>query len=932
MEIEGAEILKHNLELKNISKEYKAVLSQSKLLDQLYNCGLKTNKAKNKTADVIQVTFTYGYSSPDDRKNKIEIEKLKDSIRKNIDNKKRLLSERKLQDNNKAKKPYTEQSNDIDKKNAVLKEEINKLKSSIEKPINKDTVREELYTNGFNLCDLKYNKSTKKYEKDTNKESVHYVYFFRTTSKSRVGDVLFINEKLLSKIDGWQNMNIELPDSNAKVVENEAYKGLTASSIIGYVNVQSQEILVVKDLDSYITKLCSKVYIENGQCTVSKEHMKIKNTLWDGLALVDDELYDDYPEAGMMVLRHHYFKACGFRTYIKKFMQDYFKENYDIAYATDKFGNKVKVSNIKIITTENALKFLKLGKTFDEWKEIVNKDNHFGICKIDHPSKIGQLQQMSYQMVNSLLLDKENDVADLCKPTIDYINSLKSDINMFLEFLDRRKSSINSNSMFIDLINHNPKYANSDLFRTYRSKTISDYKEELKSGKLLQNADNLTVCGSPYPLLLHSVGALDDYIKDGVIEGYEDETLPVLEEGICVYTKRFDDNEELAGFRNPHNSPNNCLYLINRKHKLIDWYFNFSNNIMAVNCIHTDVQDRANGMDFDADFTYVTNAGVINQCVKKAQSFPTIVNKIDKDTTPYNNTLQDKAKIDNTLAQSKIDIGVTSNMAQLALSWYFMGNNQSEDLENIVSICSVLAQVAIDNSKRKYAVDLQKEIDRISKLPCMKKFITDGKKKLVAKPYFWQFIKECSVPNPKSSFGEDFEEKVDKLLEAKNKKQKKIVDVKRHCLTERICPMDWIQDELDNKIENAWTNDPKDKDLDFVKNIQGKADCRQLQKFLLIVEDLDKWVKNKKLEGIDDEDKWIVQQTIKTQDTFAELNKITLDIKTMQILIKRALKQNKHIKLKLLNCLYSRNEKSKKLFIECFTENVEFDCEYMPAM
>ena len=31
-------------------------------------------------------------------------------------------------------------------------------------------------------------------------------------------------------------------------------------------------------------------------------------------------------------------------------------------------------------------------------------------------------------------------------------------------------------------------------------------------------------------------------------------------------------------------------------------YFKFSPNIMAVNCIHTDIQDRMNGCDFDLTY------------------------------------------------------------------------------------------------------------------------------------------------------------------------------------------------------------------------------------------------------------------------------------------------------------------------------------------
>lgn len=97
------------------------------------------------------------------------------------------------------------------------------------------------------------------------------------------------------------------------------------------------------------------------------------------------------------------------------------------------------------------------------------------------------------------------------------------------------------------------------------------------------NGDNLTVCGNPYALLLYSVG--EDFEKDPTLS----------QESNCIqcYTKRFDDNEYLAAFRNPHNSPNNICYLHNVHSKEIDKYFAFSQNIIAVNCIHTDIQDRA---------------------------------------------------------------------------------------------------------------------------------------------------------------------------------------------------------------------------------------------------------------------------------------------------------------------------------------------------
>ena len=116
---------------------------------------------------------------------------------------------------------------------------------------------------------------------------------------------------------------------------------------------------------------------------------------------------------------------------------------------------------------------------------------------------------------------------------------------------------------------------------------INAYVNRLRSGKITVEGDNLTMCGSPYALLLYAVG--EDWQQDPTLRP-EDGT-------IQCYTKRFNDGEYIAGFRSPCNSPDNNVYLHNTKHELMDRYFDFSENIIAVNCIETDVQARLNGAD-----------------------------------------------------------------------------------------------------------------------------------------------------------------------------------------------------------------------------------------------------------------------------------------------------------------------------------------------
>ncbi len=75
--------------------------------------------------------------------------------------------------------------------------------------------------------------------------------------------------------------------------------------------------------------------------------------------------------------------------------------------------------------------------------------------------------------------------------------------------------------------------------------------------------------------------------------------------------------------------------------------------------------------------------------------------------------MDDFAAIDSGLAKSQTDIGESSNLAQIAQT--YACNFQDTKYIDYVCILSVLAQVAIDNSKRRFDIDLGEEIKRIKK-------------------------------------------------------------------------------------------------------------------------------------------------------------------------------------------------------------------------
>jgi hypothetical protein len=146
----------------------------------------------------------------------------------------------------------------------------------------------------------------------------------------------------------------------------------------------------------------------------------------------------------------------------------------------------------------------------------------------------------------------------------------------------------------------------------------------------------------------------------------------------------------------------------------------------------TDAQDRANGMDMDSDFGFTTNQLDIVKHAKKCYlNYPTIVNNVPKEKNIYGNTMNDYANIDNGLAKSQTDIGESSNLAQIAQT--YACNFTDEKYQDYVCILSVLAQIAIDNSKRKFDIDLSNEIRAI------KQDMNISENKY---PSFWKLIKK----------------------------------------------------------------------------------------------------------------------------------------------------------------------------------------------
>lgn len=592
------------------------------------------------------------------------------------------------------------QNNDPDRlaKLHDLKERVELNKDLYQKK-SKEAIREEFYRNGV---DVTYTTTNKQGEV-VKAEKIHYRMLYRSTGKAKAGSCMFISDRLYKKAHNFLYMGIKLPKNNAPIVEASAYVSLVASSVVDRICINPKNILILEDVDSFFrTNVVSVETNQNKECFAKTiKDYQVKNTLFDGQALIDKSIFPSWGN-GYILLRHHMCKTAAFKTDIKAFFKDYFGEEYQQATVVDMFGNEHYAKDIQMITTDNAMKWLKFNISYEYWCERVNMNgNMFGIVKTAHKSKFGEVQRMSYQMINSLDVGIMKNVSKVSR---EYIMSLKSDDDVFLQYLRDNTNFANDFDVLVALCEQNPDFIRCDYFIERRRKIIKGYIHKFKTGKVIQEGDNLVMVGSPYAMLLHAVG--EDVEKDDTLRGRDD--------AIECYTKRFPPNLQLAGFRNPHNGKNNILSLYNVDSEKLNKYFDIGQQCVAVNCIHTDLQDRANGCDFDSDSIYCTNQVDIAQYAKYCyKHYPTIVNNIPKEKNCYTNSMADYALIDNNLSHSQLAIGESSNLAQLALTYTY--NYDDQKYKDYVCILSVLAQVSIDSAKRRYDIDIANEIRRIKR-------------------------------------------------------------------------------------------------------------------------------------------------------------------------------------------------------------------------
>src|SRR5699024_7589545 len=372
---------------------------------------------------------------------------------------------------------------------------------------------------------------------------------------------------------------------------------------------------------------------------------------------------------------------------------------------------------------------------YKHWKQVVaDEGNTFGICMHEdnkgrgHDEEGNVLQQTSYQMINSLPLSNEQ-MEDLTEVEVDYKEKLKNDDEFFVAHMMDKANEMNSNEMLASLYGVNKKIINTKMFRDFRKAEINRHNIHVKRGKLRLNGNYAVMVGNPYEMLLHSIGQFDVNTTEPSLKGNQ------------IHTTMFEDDKKIVGFRNPHTSPSNVLVAHNVHNDLVSKYFNFTDNIVAVNAIEFAIQDTLSGSDYDGDTVALFDDETLLQVTESVQDYNVCINNVQGQKVEYQLNADDMSKIDNTLSQSQKWIGRVVNLGQEIMSLYWNNkateSNTSDlsDLMEYVDVMTVLSGIAIDMAKKLYDIDVDKEVRKVEKEAGLNK----------KKPLFFKWISQSKT-------------------------------------------------------------------------------------------------------------------------------------------------------------------------------------------
>lgn len=572
-------------------------------------------------------------------------------------------------------------------------------------------------------------------------DDIEYCFFKRGASKARTANVIFVKKEYKDILLNPCLLGLKFEEGEEyDVTSKEAYTSLIMSGIIGTIEIQKDEILIINDIISPAFKAKQTVTKQDEEDVIYQEvgEFNIENNTTDGQAMLDESIFENnefIKDNVTALLRNDFTKAdC-----IKTKLQAYYTEN-NITQVWDMYRGWIDASKIKLVITPSSCKYLKFKDQYDNNESDCFKDwldkipTTFGVVKTDHIGNYGYSNRLSYQMINSMNLSM-NEVRELMKDELDYIKLLKdnvletsddikkmnkqqkienrnkrNDMSYFLDLvINENQDEVSSGDMISDLLNRNSDFRFTSKFKKWKSNQIDDYISNLRLGKIrIKNSLYAIMVSCPYEMLV-STTKENNNIDNCIMSGYE------------CWCPRFDENKELMGIRNPQINEGNICSLINKYHDEYKW-FGQSDFVVFINSYDCDIMNRLQGCDWDVDTCYLTDNSLLVSKSKYAQRWYTPTNGIKGNTKKRLYTNESLADLDNYLGGSTMSIGKIVNKSAIFNAYMYNAINKGYSDEYVQacyeasSTLSSFSQIAIDMAKKSFeGLSLTAEMTKLNK-------------------------------------------------------------------------------------------------------------------------------------------------------------------------------------------------------------------------
>lgn len=746
-------------------------------------------------------------------------------------------------------------------------------------------LRKELYKYGF-VCN-----------------GVKYCRMKRSTGSARVGKCLFINEPLFKPILKFSSGGIELKDGQeVDLAAYEGYIALPSSSIIDVLPIKPENILLIDDYDSVFNEDVIETHDEDGWLKTTESNCEIANTIWDGQSLMDISLFGEYEKYGMVLLRNLMFKSCCFNCNIQQWFKD---NNITDVSQLNGYTRATCIEDVKLITTPNSIKYLKFD-TIDNWLD--NLYPNFGVVKHDKKTHFfgGRLVQTHYQLLNTLQMSKD-EVREFLQESLDFAQMLRDKpevVRHYIKYPDidelepLSQPMTSKNDVVYNLMCINDNFTKTKYYQEFLIDLLRSYYKNLKNGHIYVNGNYSTLLGNPIEMLQQSIGKFDGKSQIGIGN---------------IHSTRFEYNKTLLASRSPHVTIGNIWLPYNTENKLIDCYFNLTDEIICLNSIGENVLQRLSGADFDSDTVMLTdNEYLIRAAKRNYHLFKTPTAFVSARKVKRYYTPEQQADLDIKTSVNKIGEIVNLSQELNSLLWDKMYHGSSyDDIKDLYyDICQldVMSGIEIDKAKKEFDIDNGKELDKLRQkydsyvMEYEKNEfgeLVKGKKKV---PHFFSHIsKQKGYYNP---------------------------DKKHYC--KYHTSMDYLQTIINGfKIKNSYKKDwlPFVAILDNSKYFSTHVNQKQINKIYSI---LKKYINERKnIYGNDSDSKEDKNEkaNILRERLIEELECETIGFSTLYRLLSSIEdKENSQIKNLLLEILYlCGNESFNKAIIDSSTEILQLE-------